>query len=210
MPYLSCSSRPVSVSSTAAFGLPFSSRPAVSPRRLRSRGASVVSTGRSLVPVGSSSFSRMPPHLLVPNGRGLRPRSPTSLGSQPGLVKAADGLAGHQPALAGELVDDRIRSGDALGGVDDDRDGGHVPAQLEQPVAVRGVVAVEAPDAAQRGGAAEPGRTQPPDDGAVFRLKKAARWRRPCAVPSTPSSAVAPSTPRRCSRSQTATKAGTR
>jgi hypothetical protein len=44
----------------------------------------------------------------------------------------------------------------------------------------------------------------------AFRLKKAARWRRPCAVPSTPSSAVAPSIPRRCSRSQTATKAGTR
>jgi hypothetical protein len=45
---------------------------------------------------------------------------------------------------------------------------------------------------------------------AVLRLKKAARSRRPSAVPSTPSSAVAPATPRRCSRSQTATKAGTR
>jgi hypothetical protein len=44
----------------------------------------------------------------------------------------------------------------------------------------------------------------------AFRLKKAARWQRPCAVLSTPSRAVAPSIPRRCSRSQTATKAGTR
>lgn len=44
----------------------------------------------------------------------------------------------------------------------------------------------------------------------AFRMKNAARSRRPCAVPSTPSSAVAPSMPRRCSRSQTATKAGTR
>ena len=60
--------------------------------------------------------------------------------------------------------------GDPLGGVDDDRDGGDVPAQLQQPVAVRGVVAVKAPDAAQRGGAAEPGRTKPPDDRAVHRL----------------------------------------
>ena len=44
----------------------------------------------------------------------------------------------------------------------------------------------------------------------ALRLKNAARSRRPCAVPSTPSSAVAPAMPRRCSRSQTATKAGTR
>src|SRR6185437_15054762 len=170
MPYRSRSSRPVSVSSAAAFGLPFSSSPAVSPRRLRSRGASVVSTARSVVPVGSSSFSRMPPYLLVPNGRRARPRLATSLVPPPGLVKVADGLAGHQPALAGEVGDDRVSPGDALGGVDDDRDGGHVPAQLQQPVAVRGVVAVEAPDAAQRGGAAEPGRAQPPDDRAVHRL----------------------------------------
>ena len=45
---------------------------------------------------------------------------------------------------------------------------------------------------------------------AALRLKKAARSRWPCAVPSTPSSAVAPAMPRRCSRSQMATKAGTR
>ena len=41
-------------------------------------------------------------------------------------------------------------------GVDHDRDGGDVPAELEQPVAVRRVVAVEAPDAALGGRAAIP------------------------------------------------------
>ena len=44
----------------------------------------------------------------------------------------------------------------------------------------------------------------------ALRLKNAARCRWPCAVPSTPSSAVAPATPRRCSRSQTAMNAGIR
>jgi hypothetical protein len=44
----------------------------------------------------------------------------------------------------------------------------------------------------------------------VLRLKNEARSRCPCAVPSTPSSAVAPATPRRCSRSHTAMKAGIR
>src|SRR5580692_5280865 len=58
-PYPSRSDRPTSDSSTDAFGLALSSSPAVSPRRLRSRGASVVSTARSLAPVGSSSFSRI-------------------------------------------------------------------------------------------------------------------------------------------------------
>jgi hypothetical protein len=45
-----------------------------------------------------------------------------------------------------------------------------VAAQLQQPVTVRRVVAVEAPDAALGGRAAEPGRTQPADDGPVDRL----------------------------------------
>src|SRR4029077_4945167 len=152
MPYLSCSSRPVSVSSAAAFGLPFSSSPAVSPRRLRSRGASVVSTARSVVPAGSSSFSRMPPHLLVPNGRRARPRLATSLVPPPGLVKVADGLAGHQPALAGEVVDDRVSPGDALGGVDDDRHGGDGAAPLRQPGAARGGGGRGDPTRTERGG----------------------------------------------------------
>ena len=42
-----------------------------------------------------------------------------------------------------------IRSGVSI----DDREHGDVAADLEEPVAVRGVVAVEAPDAAQAGGA---------------------------------------------------------
>ena len=44
----------------------------------------------------------------------------------------------------------------------------------------------------------------------AFPAKNRARLRSPCAVPSTPSSTVAPATPCRCSRSQTATNAGTR
>ena len=44
----------------------------------------------------------------------------------------------------------------------------------------------------------------------ALRLKNAARSRCPRAVPSTPSSAVAPAMPRRCSRSQTAMNAGVR
>jgi hypothetical protein len=70
-----------------------------------------------------------------------------------------DDLAGDEPLFAGQLVDDRKRRGDPLRGVDDDRDRGDVAAQLQQPVAVRRVVAVEAPKAALGGGAAEPGRT---------------------------------------------------
>src|SRR5580693_2687757 len=51
---------PTSASSTDAFGLALSSSPTVSPRNPpRGRGASVVSTARSLAPVGSSSFSRI-------------------------------------------------------------------------------------------------------------------------------------------------------
>ena len=56
------------------------------------------------------------------------------------------------------------------GAVDHDRDGGHVPAQLEDPVAVRRVVAVEPPDPAERGRAAHPGGAKPPDEGTVQRL----------------------------------------
>src|SRR4029077_19637976 len=93
-----------------------------------------------------------------------------SLGPQPALVQPGGGLAGHHAALAGQLVDYGVPPGDPPGGVDDDRDGGHVPAQLQQPVAGRDMVAVKAPDAAPRGGAAEPGRTQPTDDRAVHRL----------------------------------------
>ena len=50
--------------------------------------------------------------------------------------------------------------GDALGAVDDDRRHRNLPAELNQLVAVRFMVAVEAPDAAQHrraaGGAATP------------------------------------------------------
>jgi len=63
-----------------------------------------------------------------------------------------------------------VRHGNALGGIDDDGDGWDVAAQLQKTVAVRRVIAVKAPDTAQGGGAAEPGRAQPADDGAVDRL----------------------------------------
>src|SRR5690348_10383356 len=81
-----------------------------------------------------------------------------------------DVLDGDEPALAGELVDHRERGGDPLRGVDDDRHGGDVAAPLEQPVAVREMVAVETPDAALGGGAADPGRTKPAHDGPVNRV----------------------------------------
>ena len=45
-----------------------------------------------------------------------------------------------------------------------------MPAQLEQPVAMRRMVAVETPHAALGGRAADPGGAQPPDDRAVDRL----------------------------------------
>jgi hypothetical protein len=51
--------------------------------------------------------------------------------------------------------------------VDHRRHDRHAPAQLQQPVAVRCVVAVVSPDAALTGRAADPGRTQAPDDRAV-------------------------------------------
>jgi hypothetical protein len=101
------------------------------------------------------------------------------VGGEPGAAALAvagagpqggDGLAGDQPAFAGELVDDRERGGNPFRGVDDDRDGGDMAAQLQETVAVRRVVAVKAPDAALGGGAAEPGRAQPADDGTVDRL----------------------------------------
>ena len=57
-------------------------------------------------------------------------------------------LAGHESVLGGELVDDLERASGPLGGVDEDRDDRHVAAQLEEAVAVRRVLAVEAPDAA--------------------------------------------------------------
>jgi hypothetical protein len=84
--------------------------------------------------------------------------------------QGGDSLAGDQPVFAGELVYDRKRSGNPLPGVDHDRDGGDMAAQLQEAVAVRRVVAVKAPDAALGGGAAEPGRAQPADDGPVDRL----------------------------------------
>src|ERR1700728_1293344 len=62
-----------------------------------------------------------------------------------------DHLAGDEPGLRGELVDDLERAGDAFGGIDHDRDDRNVPAELEQFVAVRGVSAVEPPDSAQAG-----------------------------------------------------------
>src|SRR5580704_9390027 len=101
------------------------------------------------------------------------------VGGEPGSAALAapgagphggDDLAGDEPAFTGELVDDRKRRGDPVRAVDDDRHGGDVPAQLQQPVAVRRVVAVETPDAALGGGAAEPGRAQTADDGPVDRL----------------------------------------
>src|SRR5947207_11173036 len=131
MPYRSRSSRPVSVSSAAAFGLPFSSSPAVSPCRLRSRGARVVSVARSLVPVGSSSFSRMSSHLLVPNGRRPRPGSPTSLGPQPGLVNAPDGLQGF--LYANDSFRLRVCAVYSVRSLDDEGRGGRVGALSAGP-----------------------------------------------------------------------------
>jgi len=73
-------------------------------------------------------------------------------------------LAGHQALFPGQLVDDGERHRDPLRGVDHDRDGRDVPAKLQQPVPVRRVVTVEAPDAALGGRAADPRGAQPPDD----------------------------------------------
>src|ERR1700689_2666201 len=100
---------------------------------------------------------------------GSEPRPPAL--APPGTgPHGRDDLAGDEPAFTGELVDDRERRGDPVRRVDDDRDGGDVTAELQQPVAVWRVVAVEPPDAALGGGAAEPGRAQPADDGPVDRL----------------------------------------
>ena len=79
-------------------------------------------------------------------------------------------LARYQALLGGELIDDGEGGGDALGRVDDDRERRDVPAELQQTVAVRRVVAVETPDAPLRGRTAEPGTAQPLDDCAVHRL----------------------------------------
>ena len=57
--------------------------------------------------------------------------------------------------LGGQLVHQLEPACAALGSVDDRRHHGHVATQRQQPVTVRGVVTVEAPDPAQRG---RPGR----------------------------------------------------
>ena len=57
-------------------------------------------------------------------------------------------LTRYQPGLVGELIHDLERSCDPLGSVDDDRHHRDVAAKLEQPIAVRRVVAVEPPNSA--------------------------------------------------------------
>src|ERR1700727_1401559 len=78
-------------------------------------------------------------------------------------------LARDQAGAGRELVDDPERDGDPGRGVDHAGHGGYVPGELEQPVAVRGVRAVEAPDPELGGGAGDPGRPEPEDDGQVER-----------------------------------------
>ena len=285
-----CRSRPIADSSRAAFGLVFSSRPTVSPRRLRSRGARVVSAARSAV---TGRVEQLLSHIFPPERAAfpapahLRASSPP-----PRLVKVADGLAGHQAALAGELVDDgeaprRSRSGVSItivtAGTRRPSCSSRSPcgawspwkpqmprrvvaplspgrAQLPDDRAVERLAVVQGrlrgvdhellpqrPCRARRcraaacGGRAAPRRacrsrtrssvssgrrSRAPSSGSTrpirspaptamiiigtsaLRPKKRGPLPAPCAVPSTPSSAVAPAMPRRCSRSQTATKAG--
>src|SRR5690242_5261706 len=116
-------------------------------------------------PSCSALSSRGPARSLADFHNERRAFPPWLTARQGGKVLHRD-----EPALAGELVDHRERGGDPLRGVDGDRHGGDVAAPLDQPVAVREMVAVEAPDAAQGGGAADPGRTEPAHDGPVNRM----------------------------------------
>ena len=106
-----------------------------------------------------------PPGQMVRGQPRATPAPVTRGGAQGG-----DGLAGDEPVLAGELVDDGEGGGDPLRGVDHDGHHGHMAAQLQDAVAVRRVVAVEPPDPAQGGGTADPRGAQPPDHGAMHRL----------------------------------------
>src|ERR1700681_3968284 len=63
-------------------------------------------------------------------------------------------LAGDQSVPTGEGVDDVEARGDALGAVDDDRGHWNVASELNHLVAVRIMVTVKSPDAAQHGRAA--------------------------------------------------------
>ena len=50
-------------------------------------------------------------------------------------------LAGDEPALLRERIDDLERLGDRVGAIDHDRHHRHVPGELQEPVAVGRVIA---------------------------------------------------------------------
>src|SRR5271154_1964751 len=81
-----------------------------------------------------------------------------------------DVLAGDERLVAGEPVDDVKGDGDVFCGVDHGRDDGHMVPPWQEPVAVRWLVAIEAPDAPVDGGAAGVGGAELADDGTVDRL----------------------------------------
>src|ERR1044072_9178194 len=69
-------------------------------------------------------------------------------------------LAGDEPAVAGQLVDDREPLAHPIGRVDDHADHAGTAPQLPERVAVRRVVAVVAPRAPQRRRAGRAGAAQ--------------------------------------------------
>ena len=121
-------------------------RPAA--HRRRSTASSAISTARSTrcsrrSATSSTAGSRRPRAARAqPAERDARTR-----GEERGHA-----LGEHEAVGRREPVGERERRGGALGGVDGRDEHRHAPAQLEQPVAVRVVLAVVAPDAAQRRG----------------------------------------------------------
>src|SRR5581483_4811428 len=85
-------------------------------------------------------------------------------------VEGGDHLARDEAGLVGDLVNDAEPPLNPVWRVHDGRHDRHLAADVEEPVAVRWVVAGEAPDAAQAGGAARPLLAEPADQLDVERV----------------------------------------
>ena len=151
--------------------LPRRASPATSSIRgstARSTASSATSTARSTTSSRASATSSTAacPRPSQPERAERDPR--------PGRPPGRHELGEHQPVAGGQPVDQRT-SAAALGRVDRGDQHGYAAAELEERVAVRRVVAVEAPDPPQRGRARDARRAQPADQRVRERLAAGAR-----------------------------------
>src|SRR5262245_51516265 len=129
-------------------------------RRPRSRSSGSPPNGNPNPPPSTSS--PLVPGLSIVPASGEMPRE-------------RDELARDEAGLVGHLVDDAEEARQLARRLDDDGHDRHAAGPREQPVAVRRVLAGEAPDAAQRGRAARPLLPQAANELDVERVPAVAR-----------------------------------